>query len=561
MSHTFYDLQWQQSVDKLKHLSVIETVETPHEIAAQQENKNKEAITPKVIDLPREEAYDRFCLLYIRYLQIFRDIEESYDQIVHPQKRRDIKHILDLVMVRMLQIKRKAIQYSFYPGSRWNYISMDKYLSQLQLSLNGNKCDLDLIVPKYFLEEDLVEEDRLELLEEIFIEKKKYVKTPTSEDQNKCYLLHSSLRRTQLTLKQSMQIICKMERARQAIQRAKVLQKLKSDQPLKKLRDEKCKIMDQNTAAITIQRVYKGYSVRQQLQQRAINELLFLNMSLPNRVIPNNVAANQENKNKNQQYYDLSLPKFGTNVYSKQNQIREKRVNLRIENEVEYERSIPDIRDSVILEQGPKIREQARQQRFDWAIKQRELKGAYPMSFKLFYEEQEALKNGIDLNAPKPADDDAKTAKKGGKKGKDKKNKKESKKKPAKKGEKKGKKGKKGKGKKGEIDDGINEEDPNVHIQTPMIIKNEINGAIDKVYGEWRSLDETDNFAQKHCIDMVKKSVFPSVKKQIELEVDQQLLHALNNLKIQLGINTDSKPKKAKKSKKGKKGKKSKKKK
>ena len=135
-------------------------------------------------------------------------------------------------------------------------------------------------------------------------------------------------------------------------------------------------------------------------------------MSLPNRLQKEDINdkdrendTNNLNKTIMREYHDLSLPKFPNNPYLKQNQIREKRVNLRIENEVEYERGIPDIRDNVILEQGPKIREHARQQRFDWAIKQRELKGSYPTSFNQFYVEQEALKNGIDLNAPKPEDD------------------------------------------------------------------------------------------------------------------------------------------------------------
>ena len=364
MSHALYDLQWQQSVDKLKHLADLETVENAEELAVIEAAKNTPQQTQattdeneskqKIVDLPRNEAYDRFCLLYIRYLQIFRDIEEAYDQIVHPQKRRDIKDILDIVMVRMLELKRKAIQYSFYPGSCWNYLSLDKYSNILQLSVNGNKSDLDLIVPKYFLEEDLVDEERLELLEQIFNEKSKYVKVPTlnnDENKNKYYFLNSNLKALQLTLQQSIQIICKVERARQAMQRAKVLEKLKCDQPLKKLRDEKYKIMDENTAAITIQRVYKGHRIRNELQQKAINELLFLNMSLPNRL--NKDRTNESNNNNhhydNQQYHDLSLPKFPTNPYLKQNQIREKRVNLRIENEVEYERSIPDIRDNVIL--------------------------------------------------------------------------------------------------------------------------------------------------------------------------------------------------------------------
>merc|ERR1712154_18834 len=124
---------------------------------------------------------------------------------------------------------------------------------------------------------------------------------------------------------------------------------------------------------------------------------------------------------------------------------------------------MPDIRDNVILEQGPKIREYARQQRFDWAIKQRELKGAYPASFKLFYAEREAIKNGVDLNAVTVVEDgDGKKGKKG-KKGKGKA--KDSKKEKGKKGKDKkgkGKKGGKGKAKEEEVA----EEDPFVHLTT-----------------------------------------------------------------------------------------------
>ena len=57
-------------------------------------------------------------MIDLRYYvqQIFtniRDIEESYDQIVHPQKRRDIRIILDIVMVRMLQLKRNPFNIHF----------------------------------------------------------------------------------------------------------------------------------------------------------------------------------------------------------------------------------------------------------------------------------------------------------------------------------------------------------------------------------------------------------------------------------------------------------------
>merc|ERR1712129_441957 len=122
---------------------------------------------------------------------------------------------------------------------------------------------------------------------------------------------------------------------------------------------------------------------------------------------------------------------------------------------------------------------------------------------------------------------------------------------------KKGKKDKKGKGKKKKKgdDDGVDMDDPNVHIVTPSIVANEIRNEIKKAE-EWRVLDEKDNFSQKHSIQMVKTTLMPSVEKEIESEVDKQLLIALDNLKGQLGIKKGGKGKKGKKAKKGKKGKK-----
>lgn len=44
-------------------------------------------------EISYEFAFQHFACLYIRYLQIFRKLEDCYDQIVHPQKRRDIKKV------------------------------------------------------------------------------------------------------------------------------------------------------------------------------------------------------------------------------------------------------------------------------------------------------------------------------------------------------------------------------------------------------------------------------------------------------------------------------------
>ena len=40
-------------------------------------------------------AFNKVATMYIRYTLVFRKLEECYDQMVHPQKRRLIRHMLD----------------------------------------------------------------------------------------------------------------------------------------------------------------------------------------------------------------------------------------------------------------------------------------------------------------------------------------------------------------------------------------------------------------------------------------------------------------------------------
>ena len=63
--------------------------------------------SPAAADFPattdEAERFQQHATLYIKYLQIFRRLEESYDQMVHPQKRMDIKKALEAVMGRLLE--------------------------------------------------------------------------------------------------------------------------------------------------------------------------------------------------------------------------------------------------------------------------------------------------------------------------------------------------------------------------------------------------------------------------------------------------------------------------
>lgn len=72
--------------------------------------------------------FQRLAMLYVRYIQVFRHLEKVYDQVVHPQKRRVIRAILDGVMGRVLELKNEMVEKEF---SEYHY--MDDVLHDLKL--------------------------------------------------------------------------------------------------------------------------------------------------------------------------------------------------------------------------------------------------------------------------------------------------------------------------------------------------------------------------------------------------------------------------------------------
>ena len=67
--------------------------------------------------------------MYIKYIQIFRRLSDSYDQIVHPQKRRVLRHVLDGTIGRILELKNEMVQLEY---SEFHYF--DDVLSDLKLT-------------------------------------------------------------------------------------------------------------------------------------------------------------------------------------------------------------------------------------------------------------------------------------------------------------------------------------------------------------------------------------------------------------------------------------------
>lgn len=58
----------------------------------------------------RFQVFQTLATFYLRYLQIFRALETAYDQIVHPQKRRVVHHVLEGVMGRLVELKNEMVE-------------------------------------------------------------------------------------------------------------------------------------------------------------------------------------------------------------------------------------------------------------------------------------------------------------------------------------------------------------------------------------------------------------------------------------------------------------------
>ncbi|XP_039716158.1 dynein regulatory complex protein 11 isoform X2 [Pteropus medius] len=128
MSSAMYNKMWHQTQEALNSLL----------------DKESQNITE-----PRRSQvfiFQTLATFYIKYVQIFRNLENAYDQIVHPQKRILIRKVLDGVMGRILELKNEMVNLEL---TEFHYF--DDILQDLKLAPE----QLDIPIPKYFLKEKL----------------------------------------------------------------------------------------------------------------------------------------------------------------------------------------------------------------------------------------------------------------------------------------------------------------------------------------------------------------------------------------------------------------------
>uniref|UniRef100_A0AAV2KMH6 SCAN box domain-containing protein n=1 Tax=Knipowitschia caucasica TaxID=637954 RepID=A0AAV2KMH6_KNICA len=88
--------------------------------------------------------FQRLAVFYVRYLQVFRNLEVAYDQVVHPQKRVLIRTNLDGVIGRLLELKNEMVEKEY---SEYHY--MDDVLHDLKLTPEN----LEIPIPQHFISE------------------------------------------------------------------------------------------------------------------------------------------------------------------------------------------------------------------------------------------------------------------------------------------------------------------------------------------------------------------------------------------------------------------------
>ncbi|KAI9336953.1 hypothetical protein BDR26DRAFT_864270 [Obelidium mucronatum] len=454
--------------------------------------------TPKdVVMAPkdRETAFQHLAVLYIKYIQAFRKLEVAYDQLVHPQKRRLLKEILIGVMGRVIELKSKIVEVELSDVS--NY-------AEILLDLKLTPEDLALPIPRFILEER----------EKELLERKTVLDTLGARDVS---LGDSVPIFPDISPADAIKMIQINERGRQGRLRAKYMRDIKIQARREKDLDAGDDEGELNSAALKIQRVFRGHRARKFAKARLREELIFLGMA----------SAPKDPKQSPMAKADVN---------------RNRRKIIQVQHEEEYQAALVNTKEKISKVEGPDMKENMQDSFRQWYMEFKRVNGKFPD----FPDDSLWQLPGFQFGMPPPVS--AEPVEATTPSGKDKKGgKKEEKKKEAKKDDKK--KGGKG-GKKGEEDEDEGPKwkyDDSKHLAT---VKTECG-----TYTEhWQHKDDSDNFAQKHDQEIVKNDKRKEVEAEIKLEVFEVLKQELVNLKLAVDRAKNGKKKKGKKDKKGKKG-------
>ncbi|XP_064308233.1 dynein regulatory complex protein 11 isoform X1 [Phalacrocorax carbo] len=206
----------------------------------------------------RVKAFKMLATSYIKYMQIFRNLETAHDQLIHQQKRTVIRQVLDGVIGRILEMKKEMVELE---NSEFHYI--DNILEDLKLLPE----DIEVPIPRYFIKEKLeVLQQREKILDEILLNAGLQTQKPAKT----------------MTVEEAIKMIQVAERARQGCRRAAFMKQIYLEE--KRERQTKLQVQmgpNPDDAATCIQKVWHGYIQRKKTEKMREEEMIFLGMSLP----------------------------------------------------------------------------------------------------------------------------------------------------------------------------------------------------------------------------------------------------------------------------------------
>ena len=202
-----------------------------------------------------------FAVAYVKYLQIFRKLEEVYDQMCHPQKRRDVKRALEACMGRCLELKHWLV----HLNGGVDAVHLDDVLVDLKLTPD----DLEIPLPRYFVE------DRRPELEQ----RAKFLDALLDKYENRRDWDPPRALPPPLSEEDAIRIIQVNERGRQGRARADAIRRKRLEQEMEDRAARRARKTEDEIAA-TLQAVARGYLARRRVRQMRDAELVFLGMKL-----------------------------------------------------------------------------------------------------------------------------------------------------------------------------------------------------------------------------------------------------------------------------------------
>jgi len=446
---------------------------------------------------------------------VFQKLESCYDQMLHPQKRSDVLVVLELVMLRVVELRHLMVKWNppradMQPPAPLpemsfpcEYVNLSDVLEDMKLPPET----LEVPVPRYFRENNAAAQKLRDRL------LSGYCKLKHGEEGIPLRVIAPESESTdEFTMEQVIEVIQRNERGRQGKFRG--LQLKAEATEVKRLAAAETKVaVPEDVAASEVQRLFRGHRARLGAAREREDELVFLGMKRPESLPPAR---------------DGMVPTPQEVLRAEQL----KRKTEQAENKEAYAAALVDLKEEVRRDEGPLMKDRLRQERHLWVTDKIAETKDVPSELTEFYV----------MKYPALPEAEPEEAAGGGKKGKGGKD------------DKKKKDDKKGGKKKKAADDAPPEAPPALRKQAEVTTT--MFGKVVKYRGEWQSKDESYNFSQKHDVALCKAAIRVDVEAEVRDAVDEMLLSNLAKIKAQLAAGAKAGKKKgAGKKKKGKGGK------